>query len=334
MIRDVKYARSPANNINETQLDKKGQYFQMKKEKKFKSGYTAILGKPNVGKSTLLNYFLKEKLAIVSDKPQTTRDVILGILTQDDSQIIFVDTPGMHKPRTQLGTHMMRSAISAGVDADVVIFIVDALSGITAADRHIFRMLESKKILKNCRWSTVLINKTDAIKKEDILPLMKQCTEFFGFDEYMPCSAQTGENCSWVMEKILKALPYGPAYYPKEQLTDKNERFVVAEFIREAVLKLCREEVPHSVAVEVENFKDNPGRKTLIQATVFLERQAQKKIVIGKSGTMLKTIGTAARKEIEAFLGRPVYLELRIKIQQNWRKEGAFLRRLGYDKGV
>ena len=306
----------------------------MEKNKGFKSGYAAILGKPNVGKSTLLNYFLNEKLAIVSDKPQTTREAIIGILTQKDYQVIFVDTPGMHKPRTQLGAHMMHSAISAGVDAEAVIFIVDALSGITAADRHIFRMLESKKVLQNCRWSAVLINKTDLIKKEDLLPLMKQCAEFFGFSEYIPISARTGANCDQVMEAIINSLPQGPAYYPKEQLTDKNERFVAAELIREAVLKLCREEVPHSVAVEIENFKDNPGRKTLIQATVFLERQAQKKIVIGKSGIMLKNIGTAARKEIEAFLGRAVYLELRVKIQANWRKDGVFLRRLGYDKSL
>lgn len=304
----------------------------MKNEEKFKSGYAAILGKPNVGKSTLLNYFLREKLAIVSDKPQTTRNAILGILTSDDYQIIFVDTPGMHKPRTRLGTHMMRSAISAGVDADVVIVIVDALSGITAADRHIFKMIESKKVLKNCRWSAVLINKTDAIKKDDILPLMKQCSEFVGFDEYIPVSAQSGENCSQVMEAIIKALPKGPAYYPDDQLTDKNERFVVAELLREAVLKLCRDEVPHSVAVEVKSFQDNQGRKTLIQAIIFLERQAQKKIVIGRNGAMLKTIGTAARKEIEAFLGRPVYLELRVKTQVNWRKDDSFLKRLGYDK--
>lgn len=304
----------------------------MQENKKFKSGYVAILGKPNVGKSTLLNYFLGEKLAIVSEKPQTTRDVIRGILTQNDCQIIFVDTPGMHKPRTKLGSHMMCSAIGAVVDADIVIVVIDALSGITAADRHIFRMIESKKVLKDCRWSAVLINKTDAIKKEDMLPLMKQCADFPGFNEYIPVSALTGVNCPKVLDKIMKVLPNGPAYYPKEQLTDKSERFVVAELIREAVLKLCREEVPHSVAVEVENFKDNPGRKTLIQATVFLERQAQKKIVIGKSGIMLKTIGTAARKEIEVFLSRPIYLELRVKIQENWRKDGAFLQRLGYDK--
>ncbi|MCG2712848.1 MAG: GTPase Era [Candidatus Omnitrophica bacterium] len=306
----------------------------MEKNKKFKSGYVALLGKPNVGKSTLLNYFLQEKLSIVTEKPQTTRDVIRGIFTQGDYQIIFVDTPGMHKPRTQLGQHMMRSAVSAGVDADVVIVIIDALSGITAADGHIFRMIESRKVLKGCRWSAVLINKTDAIKKEDMLPLMKQCAGFPGFDEYIPVSAQTGENCGQVLDKIIKALPYGPSYYPKEQLTDKNERFIVAELIRESLLKLCREEVPHSVAVEVENFKDNPGRKTLIQATVFLERQAQKKIVIGRSGIMLKTIGTDARGEIEKFLGRPVYLELRVKTHVNWRKDVVFLRRLGYDKSL
>ncbi len=306
----------------------------MKKNKKFKSGYVALLGKPNVGKSTLLNYFLEEKLSIVTEKPQTTRDAIIGIFSQSDYQIIFVDTPGMHKPRTQLGRCMMRSAVSAGEHADVVIVVIDALSGITAADRHIFKMLEGKKVLKSCRWSAVLINKTDSIKKDDILPIMKQCLDFPGFDEYIPVSARTGENCGQVLDKIVKALPYGPAYYPKEQLTDKNERFVAAEFIREAVLKLCREEVPHAVAVEVENFKDNPGRKTLIQATVYLERKAQKKIVIGKSGKMLKNIGIAARRQIESFLDRRIYLELRVKIHENWRKDRAFLCRLGYEKSI
>ena len=290
------------------------------------------MGKPNVGKSTLLNCFLAEKLSIISDKPQTTRDAILGILSDDQAQVIFVDTPGVHKPLTALGQHMVRSALGAADDADIVILIIDAQSGITKADQHIFKTLKDKKISENCRWTAVLINKIDLIPKENILALLDSCSRQISFDAYIPVSGKTKENCALVLEKIKQALPEGPEYYPKDQLTDKNERFVVAELIREQVLHLCREEVPHSVAVEVHKFADNPGRKTLIQATIFLERDAQKKIVIGSQGKMLKDIGSAARANIEEFIGRKVFLELWIKVQDNWRKDESFLRRLGYEK--
>ncbi|MBU1044676.1 MAG: GTPase Era [Candidatus Omnitrophica bacterium] len=304
----------------------------MEKNKSFKSGYVALMGKPNVGKSTLLNYFLAEKLSIISDKPQTTRDAILGILSDEQSQIIFVDTPGVHKPLTNLGQCMVRSALGAVEDADIVILIIDAESGITKADQHIFKTLKEKKIADNCRWAAVLINKIDLIPKENILALLDACSRQISFDDYIPVSGKTGENCALVLEKIKEKLPEGPEYFPNDQLTDKNERFVVAELIREQVLCLCREEIPHSVAVEVHKFADNPGRKTLIQATIFLERDAQKKIVIGSQGKMLKNIGSAARTNIEEFIGRKVYLELWVKVQDNWRKDESFLRRLGYEK--
>jgi len=304
----------------------------MKKNKNFKSGYVALLGKPNVGKSTLLNCFLAEKLSIVSDKPQTTRDAILGILNDARSQIIFVDTPGVHKPFTNLGQHMVKSAMGAANDADILILIINAQSGITKADQHLFRALKDKRAAENYRWTAVLINKIDLVSKENILALLDACSSQISFDDYIPISGKTKENCDLVLKKIRQVLPEGPKYYPSDQLTDKNERFVVAELIREQVLFLCREEIPHSVAVEVHKFADNPGRKTLIQATIFLERDAQKKIIIGRQGRMLKNIGSAARVNIEEFIGRKVFLELWVKVQDNWRKDESFLRRLGYEK--
>ncbi len=304
----------------------------MKKNKGFKSGYVALMGKPNVGKSTLLNCFLAEKLSIISDKPQTTRDTILGILSEEQSQVIFVDTPGVHKPLTNLGQHMVKSAMGAADDADIVILIIDAQSGITKADQHIFRALKEKRVAENCRWTAILINKIDLVSKENVLALLDACSRQISFDDYIPISGKTKENCDLVLEKIKQVLPKGPEYYPSDQLTDKNERFVVAELIREQVLLLCREEIPHSVAVEVHKFEDNPGRKTLIQATIFLERDSQKKIIIGRQGRMLKDIGSAARVNIEEFINRKVFLELWVKVQDDWRKDEAFLRRLGYEK--
>jgi GTPase len=304
----------------------------MEKNKNFKSGYVALIGKPNVGKSTLLNCFLSEKLSIISDKPQTTRDAILGILSDEQSQIIFVDTPGVHKPLTNLGAHMVKSALSASEDADIVLLIIDALTGITKADQHIFRTLKEKNIAENCLWTAVLINKIDLISKQELLALLEACSRQISFDDFIPVSGKTKENCDLVLAKIKQVLPQGPEYYPQDQLTDKNERFIVAELIREQVLQLCREEVPHAVAVEVHKFADNPGRKTLIQATIFLERDTQKKIIIGSQGRMLKDIGSAARANIEEFIGRKVYLELWVKVQDDWRKDESFLRRLGYEK--
>jgi GTP-binding protein Era len=306
---------------------------KQQKEKKFQSGYVALLGKPNVGKSSLVNYFLGEKLSIVSEKPQTTRDAILGIYSDERCQIIFVDTPGVHRPATRLGEHMVASALKAGQDADAVLVVVDASTGITADDREIFQACARAKSAKAYRWMAAVVNKIDLIEKPRLLPLIDACRKQLIVDDYIPVSAATGENCSVVLDYIKEKLPEGPLYFPPEQLTDKNERFVVAELVREQVLAACAEEVPHAVAVEVTAFKDNPGRKTLIQATVYLERPTQKSIIIGKHGHMLKHIGTASRQEIERFLGRSVYLELWVKVHKNWRKDELFLRRLGYSTG-
>jgi len=299
------------------------------KKDKFKSGYVALLGKPNVGKSTILNYFLKQKLSIISSKPQTTRDNICGILSEDNYQIVFIDTPGIHRPRTVLGKHMISQAKQAYDDADEVMVIVDAKDGITRDDIAVFKMLESKQ-KKKYKWSAVLINKTDLIKKQELLPIIDTCRKYLDVNDYIPVSGLNGENLNIVWENIIKFMPFGPAYYPQEQLTDKNERYITAEMIREQVLKLCRQEIPHSVAVEVNLFKQNPGRKTLIEATVFTEHESQKKIIIGKGASMLKSIGCISRGEIEKFLDRKVYLKLWVKVKKNWREDPDFLQRLGY----
>jgi GTP-binding protein Era len=303
-------------------------------EKKFRSGYVAVLGKPNVGKSTLINFFLGEKLSIVSEKPQTTRDAILGIFSDEQCQIIFVDTPGIHRPTTLLGRHMVSSAVKAGEDADVLLVVVDAATGITGEDREIFDISKRAMQAHAYCWTAVIVNKIDCVDKPRLLPLLEACRGALTCDDYIPVSALSGEHCRVVLEKVKAKLPEGPLYFPPEQLTDKNERFVVAELVREQVLALCREEVPHAVAVEVTAFQDNPGRKTLIKATIYLERPTQKSIVIGENGRMLKDIGSAARREIERFLDRGVYLELWVKVHKQWRKDEVFLRRLGYVPGT
>lgn len=299
----------------------------------FKSGYIALLGKPNVGKSTLLNFFLKEKLSIVSPKPQTTRSNLLGILNSARYQIIFIDTPGLHEPKTRLGRYMVAQARQAVKDADGVIVIIDAESGIRDEDLRLFDYLRSQiqGAAGCCPQVLVLINKTDLIPEKNVLPLIELCRKNFSAAQYIPASAKTGENLDVVLEKIVDFLPPGPAYYPQEQLTDENERDICAELVREKVLECCWQEIPHSVAVEVIEFKDNPERKVLICANIFVEKKSQKKIVVGKDAQMLKKIGRAARLEIEPFLGREVYLELWVKVYPNWRQDRNFLRRLGYD---
>ena len=294
----------------------------------FKSGYVALLGKPNVGKSTLLNALIREPLAIVSPKPQTTRDTMRGIVTTADYQIIFVDTPGIHRPRNPLGEHMVAAATEAAQDADLVLVMVDATTGITAEDRDIFRLL--KRGGQQFPWAGLVVNKIDLADKSRLVALLARCQQEYAFQEYFPVSSRTGENVDLVRERIVAALPPGPAYFPAEHSTDRNERFFIAEYIREQTLHHCHEEIPHAVAVLIEEFKEQPGGAAVIQATIFVERDSQKMIIIGKGGSMLKAIGIAARRQSEALLQGPVYLDLRVKVHKNWRKDPAFLKRLGY----
>lgn len=294
--------------------------------KPFKSGYAAIIGKPNVGKSAVLNYLVGEKVAIVTEKPETTRDKILGILTREDAQVVFVDTPGIHKPRNLLGKHMTRIAKESLLEVDLIVFILDITSGITSEDEIIFNLLRDAK-----KPAILLINKVDLVSKSLALPLIDEASKIYEFKEIIPTSATKGDNMDVLLNKIIEYLPQGPKYFSDEQLTDKTERFLVGELVREKALELTREEIPHSIAVLVEEFKERPKKKLIyIRATIFVERHSQKKIIVGHKGQMLKNIGEAARKDIEDFLKKRIYLDLWVNVYENWRKDPQALKMLGY----
>jgi GTP-binding protein Era len=291
-----------------------------------RSGFVAVIGKPNVGKSTLINAWLGEKIAIVSPKPQTTRHRLRGILTRPDVQIIFVDTPGIHQPRHKLGEFMVETATKSIPDADVVLFMVDVSEMPTAEDEQIAQLVD-----KHGQSPVILV-----LNKADLLPPQKvksHSNAYFGLlrhDEWMMISATRGDNRDELLDRIVARLPEGPRYYPADQLTDQNMRFIVAELVREQVLRFVRQEVPHSVAVAIEEWKEREGNMTYIRANIFVEKDSQKGILIGSGGEMLKRIGQAARKEIEPMVGSRVYLDLWVKVRKKWRKDEDELRRLGY----
>jgi len=296
-------------------------------EAAFKSGFVAVLGKPNVGKSTLINNLLGEKVSIISSKPKTTRNKILAILTEERYQIIFVDTPGIHKSKYLLDRYMLKEAESSLSETDIVIVMLNAAVGITAEDNYVFELLSLSK--KN---RFLVLNKIDLISKPEILPLLDEASKICEFDEYIPVSALKGENLDRLLDQIVKYLPSGDYYYPRDQLTDKPVRFHVQEMIRERVLENTHMEVPYSVAVVIEEFKKATKKKgmVVIKATIYVERDTQKGILIGHKGGMLKKIGTEARLEIEKFLDKKIFLELRVKVSEKWRKNSTSLRRLGY----
>ncbi len=298
----------------------------------FRAGFVALVGKPNVGKSTLLNTYLGERIAIVSPTPQTTRSVIRGILTLDSAQIVFLDTPGIHKPLHHLGDYMVAAATRTIEDADVVVFLADLTAPPTGEDRLIFETLRDK-----CRVPLLLaLNKADKVGDVDAAsgPYHRLFTAEDGrplYDAALPLSATEGWGRLELLEAIVARLPESPPFYPDDYLTDLPTRVIAAELIREQILLFTRQEVPHAVAVVVEEFKERSPELTYISAYVHVEKDSQKKIVIGRDGHMLKKIGQAARGEIEAFLGTRVYLELWVKVRKNWRKNRHALRWLGYD---
>ncbi len=292
--------------------------------KGFKSGYVAILGRPNVGKSTLLNQMLKVKLSIVTPKPQTTRKKVLGILNGENYQIVFIDTPGIIDPKYNLQKVMMKYVRHAIEDADVVLYMVDA-----AAPRQNFD--EVAEHLKGVSKPVVLVlNKVDLIKKDQLLPMIDAYRQVHEFQAIIPISALKGDGVDRVIEELVKLLPEGHPYYPSDYVTPEQERFFVAEIIREKIFLLYGEEIPYSTHVEIEEFKERPGHKDYIRAVIYVEKNSQKGILIGKQGQALKRVGQLAREEIEAFLGRPVYLELFVKVNEDWRKSDTKIRRLGY----
>jgi GTP-binding protein Era len=279
-----------------------------------------------VGKSTLLNQFMGRKVAIVSDKPQTTRNRILGILTTEDAQAVFIDTPGIHKPRHKLGAYMTRLAQETLEEVDLVIYVVDASVPPGTGEEYILEQLQevSTPVL-------LVLNKIDLIKKQELLPLIDWFSKRYDFQNIVPVSALTAENLDKLRELIAANLKESPFFYPAEMVTDQPEKFVAAEIIREKVLHLTREEVPHAVAVVIEEMKERENGLFYINAVVYVERDSQKGIIIGRGGRMLKEIGQLARQELQAILGNKVYLDLWVKVKKDWRDDEAVLRSFGYE---
>jgi GTP-binding protein Era len=294
------------------------------KSKGFRSGYVSIIGLPNVGKSTLLNSVLGEKIAIVTPKPQTTRNRIIGIKTLQDAQIIFIDTPGIHRPKHRLGETMVKTAMEALNEVDVILFMVEPHEP-DRGDKFIVELL--KKIQSPV---FLLINKVDSIKKPELLPIIDKFKGLYPFKDIIPISALKQDGIYLLIKKICKYLPYGPRYYPDDLITDKLERFMVSEIIREKVMEMTEEEVPHSVAVEVGEWKERQDGLISISCNIYVERNGQKGIIIGKNGTMLKSIGSSARVDIEHLLNTKVFLELWVKVKKDWRNDEQLLKELGY----
>lgn len=295
------------------------------KNKQYKSGFITIIGRPNVGKSTLLNRFIGQKVAIMSDKAQTTRNRIQAVVTDESSQIVFIDTPGIHKPKHALGDFMLEAAYSALKGVDGILVVVNASEKIGPGDRLVI-----EKIKKASVPVFLVINKIDLIKPDEVFAIIESYRQEHEFDAVFPISATQGNNVDQLMEAIKNILPVGPQYYPEDQVMDHPEYFIVAEFIREKILELTREEIPHSVAVQVESMKRNEDDKVEIHAAIIVERSSQKGIIIGAQGSMIKQIGRKARRDIEILLGDKVYLDLWVKVQKNWRDRRAYLNDFGY----
>ena len=288
-----------------------------------KSGFVSIVGRPNSGKSTLLNYLVGEKVSIVTDKPQTTRHLVRGIVTKPAGQIVFLDTPGIHKPVHRMNERMMKAARNAMADVDLILLIVDVSAAFGRGDEFTLELLKpiaAKKFL--------LLNKIDLVEKKKLLPMIDRYSKAGNFEEIIPISALTGENLEIAVEQIFKHLPEGPMFYPADQISDQQERAIAAEMIREKLIVSTEEEMPYSTAVVIDKFEEDE-KLHRIYASIFVERDSQKAIVIGKAGQRLKQIGIEARQELEAFFGRKVFLELHVKVKKHWRDDEETLRSLG-----
>ncbi|MBM4176098.1 MAG: GTPase Era [Ignavibacteria bacterium] len=294
----------------------------------FKCGYASILGIPNVGKSTLMNSILKTKLSITTSKPQTTRKKILGIYSDEDSQIIFLDTPGIVEPKYLLQKKMVESIDSALKEADIIISVVDTnKKTLSNFDETIIPLLKSAN---KSQVKFLVINKIDLIKKEELLQIIDMLNKKFQFDEIIPVSALTGFNVSELTATIKKYLPVHEPFYPTDILSQEPERFFISEIIREKVFEFYRDEIPYSTEVIIAEYKERENSKDYISAEIIIERESQKKIIIGKGGEALKKVGLRARKDIEKFLGREVFLELRVKVREDWRNDPRMMKDFGY----
>lgn len=299
-------------------------------ENNFKSGYVSVIGRPNVGKSTLLNAIIGEKISAISSKPQTTRQNITFIHTDDEAQIIFLDTPGIQKPKNKLGEFMLTESKEGIEDSDVITYIVDTSKRIGKAERSIIDLL---KEYTGKLPIILLINKVDTIKKEELLEIISIYAEEDIFDDIIPISAMKNDGVDIYLESLKKFLKPGPMYYPEDMITDKNERFIVAEIIREKGLMYLNEEVPHGLAISIEKFKKREDKNIYdIDANIYVERDSHKGILIGKGGSMLKRIGTEAREEAERLLDAKVNLQIWVKVEKNWRDRDNLVKRFGYDK--
>ncbi len=294
----------------------------MKKE--FKSGFAAIIGMPNVGKSTLLNTIAGQKIAIISDKPQTTRNKILAVCTTDSEQIIFTDTPGIHNPRNKLGQFMVKAANDAINDTDVLVFMTDASRPVRDAERSILNSIENRGV--PC---ILALNKIDLIKKEELLPLIADYSSMYNFAAIVPMSAENGDGTEELLNEIREHLDFGPAYFDEDTVTDQPERQIAAEIIREKMLWLLDKEVPHGAAIEITKVEEK-AKITNIHAVIYCEKNTHKGIIIGKNGEMLKKIGSMARADIEKMLGKKAYLELWVKVKPDWRNSDFMIRNFGF----
>ena len=292
----------------------------------FKSGFIAIIGAPNVGKSTLLNQLLGQKIAITSEKPQTTRHRILGVAHLPEVQLVFLDTPGIHRARGPLNVRMVEVALKVLGDVDLVVFITDAASPDNAADEIILESLRKRNLP-----AILAINKVDLVEKEPLLPLIEKWQAAYPFRAIVPISALERIQIDDLVAEMVAVLPEGPQYYPEDSVTDMPERFIATEMIREKVFRLSGQEIPYGVAVTVESFKERPGKDLIdIQATIHVERDSQKPIIIGKAGRMLKRIGEQARIDIEQMVGRKVFLKLWVRVQKKWTRDTQAIKRFGY----
>jgi len=295
----------------------------------FKSGFAAVIGRPNVGKSTMINGLTGEKVSIISDKPQTTRNAIRAIINKEDCQVVFIDTPGIHKPKNKLGEFMVNVAIDTMNEVDVILYLVEATDVKPGpGDMHIMEQLREVKTP-----IILVINKIDLVEKEKLLSLISEYKDKLDFQSIIPISAVNGEGLNLVMDELKKILPEGPKYFPDDMLTDQTERVLVAELIREKILHYLSEEVPHGVGVEVISFKEREEKNLIdIQANIYCEKESHKGILIGKQGKMLKKIGMNARQEIENLLGSKVFLQLWVKVKPDWRNSNQMLKMLGYSE--
>jgi len=292
---------------------------------KARSGFVSIVGRPNSGKSTLVNRLVGEKVSIVTNKPQTTRNVIRGIVTRPKGQIVFLDTPGIHKPIHRMNDRMMKMVQNSLSHVDVLTLIVDSSVSFGGGDEYTVELVKTAKMPK-----ILLLNKVDKIQKQDLLPQIDRYSKLMEFEQVIPVSARTGENIENYIATLFRLLPEGPPHYPEDQISDQMERTIAAEIIREKLILLTRDELPYSAAVVIEKFEEGESLHRIF-AMVFVERESQKAIVIGKGGSMMKKIGTAARQELESFFGIKVFLELHVKVSKGWRDDDSRLTDLGID---